>query len=62
MPVELQMAFNLIGTTTVVVGFIFATYQFLTFRRQRQQEVALTLMRTTAPPVGGRDPCARSRA
>ncbi len=62
MPVELQMAFNLIGTTTVVLGFIFATHQFLTFRRQRQQEVALTLMRTTAPPVGGRDPCARSRA
>ncbi len=50
MPVELQIAFNLIGTTTVVTGFIFATYQFITFRRQRQQEVALTLMRTTAPP------------
>jgi hypothetical protein len=50
MPVELQITFNLIGTTTVVIGFIFATYQFVTFRRQRQQEVALTLMRTTAPP------------
>ena len=50
MPVELQIAFNLIGTTTVVIGFIFATYQFVTFRRQREQEVALTLMRTTSPP------------
>jgi hypothetical protein len=50
MPPELQIALALISTTTVVGGFIFAAYQFVTFVRQRRQETALTLMKTTQPP------------
>ena len=50
MPVELQIAFGLISTTTVVGGFVFAAYQFVAFVRQRRQETALTLMNTTRPP------------
>lgn len=50
MPVELQIAFNVIGTTTVVVGFVYATIQFRAFLAARRQETALTLMRTTSPP------------
>lgn len=50
MPVELQIAFGLISTTTVVIGFVFAAYQFVAFVRQRRQETALTLMNTTQPP------------
>lgn len=50
MPVELQIAFGLISTTTVVIGFVFAAYQFVAFVRQRRQETALTLMKTTQPP------------
>lgn len=50
MPVELQIALALISTSTVVGGFIFAAYQFVTFVRQRRQETALTLMKTTQPP------------
>lgn len=50
MPVELQILFNVIGTTTVVIGFVYATVQFRAFFRSRNQETALTLMRTTAPP------------
>jgi hypothetical protein len=49
-PVELQIAFGLISTTTVVGGFIFAAYQFVAFVRQRRQETALTLMSTVRPP------------
>ena len=29
MPAELQIALALISTTTVVVGFVFAAYQFI---------------------------------
>ena len=50
MPVELQILFGVISTTTVVGGFIFAAYQFVAFVRQRRQETALTLMKTTQPP------------
>ena len=50
MPAELQIAFALISTATVVGGFIFAAYQFVAFVRQRRQETALTLMKTTQPP------------
>ena len=50
MPPELQIAFALISTATVVGGFIFAAYQFVAFVRQRRQETALTLMKTTQPP------------
>lgn len=50
MPVELQIFFNVVGTTTVVIGFIYATVQFRAFLRSRQQETALTLMRTVNPP------------
>jgi hypothetical protein len=50
MPPELQIALALISTTTVVGGFVFAAYQFVTFVRQRRQETALTLMKTTQPP------------
>lgn len=50
MPAELQIALALISTTTVVGGFIFAAYQFVTFVRQRRQETALTLMKTTQLP------------
>ncbi len=50
MPVELQIAFNLVGTTTVVIGFAYATVQFRAFVRSRRQETALTLMRTVSPP------------
>ena len=50
MPVELQIGFALISTLTVVGGFIFAAYQFFAFVRQRRQEPALTLMKTTQPP------------
>ncbi len=46
MPVELQIAFNLIGTVTVVIGFVYATIQFRAFPKSRRQETALTLMRT----------------
>jgi hypothetical protein len=49
-PVELQIAFNVIGTTTVILGFVYATVQFRAFLKSRRQETALTLMRTTAPP------------
>ena len=50
MPVELQIGFALISTATVVGGFVFAAYQFIAFVRQRRQETALTLMKTTQPP------------
>ena len=50
MPVELQVAFGLISTATVIGGFVFAAYQFAAFVRQRRQETALTLMNTTQPP------------
>ena len=50
MPVELQIGLALISTTTVVGGFVFAAYQFIAFVRQRRQETALTLMKTTQPP------------
>jgi len=50
MPPELQIALALISTTTVVGGFVFAAYQFVAFVRQRRQETALTLMKTTQPP------------
>ncbi len=50
MPIELQIGFGLISTLTVVGGFIFAAYQFFAFVRQRRQETALTLMKTTQPP------------
>ena len=50
MPVELQIAFGLISTTSVVTGLVFAAYQFVAFVRQRRQETALTLMKTTQPP------------
>ena len=50
MPVELQIAFSVISTITVVVGFVFAAYQFVAFVRQRRQETALTLMNTAKPP------------
>ena len=43
MPVELQVAFGLISTITVVGGFGFAAFQFVAFVRQRRQETALTL-------------------
>jgi hypothetical protein len=49
-PPELQIAFAVISTSTVVGGFIFAAYQFVAFVRQRRQETALTLMKTTQPP------------
>jgi len=50
MPAELQIAFALVSTATVVGGFVFAAYQFVAFVRQRRQETALTLMKTTQPP------------
>ena len=50
MPVELQILFNLIGTTTGLFFFIYATVQFRAWVKSRAQETALTLMRTTAPP------------
>jgi hypothetical protein len=50
MPVELQILFNLIGTITGVIFFIYATVQFRAWLKSRQQETALTLMRTTTPP------------
>ena len=50
MPVELQIIFGIIPTTTVVIGFGFAAYQFFAFVKQRRQETALTLMKTTQPP------------
>jgi len=50
MPVELQILFNVIGTTTVIIGFVYATVQFRAFLRSRQQETALTLIGTTTPP------------
>ncbi len=50
MPPELQIAFGIISTTTVVGGFIFAAFQFKAFLAQRRQETALTLMKTTNPP------------
>jgi hypothetical protein len=50
MPVELQIGLALVSTTTVVGGFVFAAYQFIAFVRQRRQETALTLMKTTQPP------------
>src|SRR6267378_1047747 len=50
MPAELQIAFALISTATVVGGFVFAAYQFVAFVRQRRQETARTLMKTTQPP------------
>jgi hypothetical protein len=50
MPAELQIAFAIISTATVVGGFVFAAYQFVAFVRQRRQETALTLMKTVEPP------------
>ena len=50
MPVELQILFSAIGTITGVFFFIYATVQFRAFLKSRQQETALTLMRTTSPP------------
>ncbi len=50
MPVELQILFNVIGTTTGVGFFIFAAVQFRAWLASRKQETALTLMRTVTPP------------
>ena len=50
MPVELQIAFGVITTTTVVLGALITVYQFIAFVRQRRQETALTLMNTVKPP------------
>jgi hypothetical protein len=50
MPVEFQIGLALISTSTVIGGFVFAAYQFFAFVRQRRQETALTLMKTTQPP------------
>ena len=64
MPAELQIALALISTSTVVGGFVFAAYQFVTFVRQRRQETALTLMKTTQPPeiqVGNSSSAAASK-
>ena len=50
MPVELQILFNVIGTTTGLGFFIFAAVQFRAWLATRKQETALTLMRTVTPP------------
>jgi len=50
MPVELQILFNVIGTTTGVLFFLYATVQFRAWLATRKQETALTLMRTVTPP------------
>jgi len=50
MPVEFQIGLALVSTSTVIGGFVFAAYQFFAFVRQRRQETALTLMKTTQPP------------
>lgn len=50
MPVELQILFNVIGTTTGVGFFLFAAVQFRAWLKTRKQETALTLMRTVTPP------------
>ncbi|HKC82480.1 MAG TPA: hypothetical protein VKD46_00625, partial [bacterium] len=50
MPVELQILFNIIGTTTSVLFFVYATIQFRAWVSSRRQETALTLMRTVTPP------------
>jgi len=50
MPFDLPTIAQLVSTFTVVAGFIFAVYQTLNIRRQRRDETALTLIRTTIPP------------
>ena len=50
MTLDLPTVVQLISTFTVVAGFIFAVYQTLNIRRQRRDETALTLIRTTVPP------------
>ena len=50
MPVELQILFNVIGTITGVLFFVYATVQFRAWLATRKQETALTLMRTVTPP------------
>src|SRR2546430_12012331 len=50
MPVELQILFNVIGTITGVLFFVYATVQFRAWLAARKQETALTLMRTVTPP------------
>ena len=50
MPFDLPTLAQLISTFTVVAGFVFAVYQTLNIRRQRRDETALTLIRTTVPP------------
>ncbi|HEV8535285.1 MAG TPA: hypothetical protein VGR87_06130 [Candidatus Limnocylindria bacterium] len=47
---DLPTVAQLISTFTVVAGFIFAVYQVLNIRRQRRDETALTLIRTTVLP------------
>src|SRR3989449_4707459 len=50
MPFDLPTIAQLVSTFTVVAGFVFAVYQTLNIRRQRRDETALTLIRTTVPP------------
>src|SRR2546426_5803100 len=50
MPFDLPTLAQLISTFTVVAGFVFAVYQTMNIRRQRRDETALTLIRTTVPP------------
>ena len=50
MPVELQILFNVIGTTTGVGFFVFAAVQFRAWLSSRKKETALTLMSTVTPP------------
>lgn len=47
---DLSTVAQVISTFTVVAGFVFAVYQTLNIRRQRRDETALTLIRTTMPP------------
>jgi hypothetical protein len=50
MNLDLPTIAQLISTFTVVAGLIFAVYQVLNIRRQRRDETALTMIRTTTPP------------
>jgi hypothetical protein len=47
---DLTTIAQLVSTVTVVAGLVFAVYQTLNIRRQRRDETALTLIRTTMPP------------
>jgi hypothetical protein len=63
MPAELQIPLALISTTTIVGGFIFAAYQFVTVVPQRRQETALTsrLMEGLEALAGGPSTAALGR-